>query len=51
MLCDERFSSVEADRKLRDAGIKSWQARKQRLDAMAAQLILQYFLDSQRHAV
>jgi putative Holliday junction resolvase len=47
-LVDERFSSVEAERSLRDAGMKDWQARKQKLDAAAAQLILQQFLDAHR---
>ncbi|GHT80603.1 putative pre-16S rRNA nuclease [Betaproteobacteria bacterium] len=50
MLCDERYSSIEAERQLRDAGIKPWQRRKQQLDALAAQIILQHFLESHRHA-
>ncbi|MCL1824586.1 MAG: Holliday junction resolvase RuvX [Betaproteobacteria bacterium] len=47
---DERLSSVEADYSLRDAGMRNWQARKKKLDAVAAQLILQHFLDTLRHA-
>ena len=49
-LIDERLSSVEADYSLRDAGMRNWQLRKKRLDATAAQLILQHFLDTLRHA-
>jgi putative Holliday junction resolvase len=51
MFCDERFTSREAERRLLDIGIKNWRMRKQLLDAVAAQLILQYFLDSRRHAI
>ncbi|MDR2689885.1 MAG: Holliday junction resolvase RuvX [Azoarcus sp.] len=51
MLWDERLSSVEAERQLRAAGVKNWRKRKQRLDAVAAQCILQHFLDSRRHAI
>jgi putative Holliday junction resolvase len=51
MLCDERLSSMEAERHLRDAGVKNWRTRKQQLDAVAAQLILQHFLDTRRHAI
>lgn len=47
---DERFSSAEADAALREAGAHSWKARKHELDATAAQLILQQFLDSTHHA-
>ncbi|MBL8438439.1 MAG: Holliday junction resolvase RuvX [Zoogloeaceae bacterium] len=43
---DERLSSVEAEARLREAGGRSWQDRKARLDAAAAQVILQSFLDS-----
>ena len=50
MLTDERLSSVEAEQQLREAGVKQWRERKQQLDAVAAQLILQHFLDSIRHA-
>ncbi|MDR1423102.1 MAG: Holliday junction resolvase RuvX [Azoarcus sp.] len=47
---DERLSSVEAERSLRAAGMRRWQTRKDKLDAVAAQFILQHFLDSIRHA-
>lgn len=49
-LADERLSSAEAERQLRDAGVHDWRARKGQLDALAAQLILQHFLDSIHHA-
>lgn len=45
-LVDERLSSSEAESRLSGAGLK-WQARKQRLDAVAAQIILQDYLDVQ----
>ncbi len=44
-LIDERFSSTEAERLLTDAGHTHWQARKPALDAAAAQIILQHYLD------
>ncbi|MBI2847450.1 MAG: Holliday junction resolvase RuvX [Chloroflexi bacterium] len=44
---DERFSTVEAERLLRESGIKAWE-RKSRRDAWAAALILQGYLDSLR---
>ena len=43
---DERLSSVEADARLREAGQSRWQARKAGVDALAAQIILQSFLDA-----
>ncbi len=46
---DERLSSAEAEERLREAGIGRWQARKPVLDAAAAQIILQHFLDAHRH--
>ncbi|MCL2591189.1 MAG: Holliday junction resolvase RuvX [Betaproteobacteria bacterium] len=49
-LADERFSSVEADYSLRGVGVRNWQVRKKKLDAVAAQFILQHFLDTLRHA-
>lgn len=49
-LVNERFSSAEADAELRSAGKKHWQNRKAVLDAVAAQLILQHFLDATHHA-
>lgn len=47
---DERLSSAAAESGLREAGVDRWRARKAVLDAAAAQLILQHFLDSTRHA-
>ena len=49
-LIDERLSSIEADYSLRDTGMRNWQVRKKKLDAAAAQIILQHFLDTLRHA-
>ena len=50
MECDERLSSAAAEAALCDAGQRDWRARKEVLDAVAAQLILQHFLDTYRHA-
>jgi putative Holliday junction resolvase len=44
-LQDERLSSVEAESRLSERE-KDWRVRKQRLDAAAAALILQDYLDS-----
>jgi len=44
-LVDERFSSAEAEHLLADAGKTRWQQRKPDLDAAAAQIILQHYLD------
>jgi putative Holliday junction resolvase len=44
---DERLSSVEAESRLR-AGERDWRKRKPRLDAAAAAVILQDFLDQRR---
>lgn len=44
--CDERLSSAAADVELQNAGQRNWRKRKQSVDAVAAQLILQHFLDS-----
>lgn len=48
-LVDERLTSVEAAQTLREAGVRG---RKQKpvLDQVAAQVILQNFLDEQQHA-
>lgn len=43
-LVDERLSSAEADTMLRELNM-GWRTRKQHLDALAAQRILQSFLD------
>ncbi|MDD5175148.1 MAG: Holliday junction resolvase RuvX [Sterolibacterium sp.] len=45
-LVDERLSSSEAESRLGEAGL-NWQERKQQLDAVAAQIILQDYLDVQ----
>lgn len=42
---DERFSSVEADARLTQKG-HDWRTRKQQVDAVAAQIILQDFFDT-----
>ena len=44
---DERFSSVEAGHRLREAGL-SPSHHKGRLDASAAAVVLQAYLDAQR---
>jgi len=44
-LVDERLSSDEAERRLSAAGL-DWRARKQRLDATAAEIILQDYFDA-----
>ncbi|TVO59398.1 Holliday junction resolvase RuvX [Denitromonas halophila] len=49
-LIDERFSSAEAERQLADAGQRRWADRKPMLDAVAAQIILQHYLDQTAHA-
>ncbi|MFA6311321.1 MAG: Holliday junction resolvase RuvX [Sterolibacterium sp.] len=48
-LVDERLSSAEAERRLADAGL-DWRARKQQVDAAAAQIILQDYFDAQNTA-
>lgn len=45
--CDERLSSAEADTYLREAELTR-KKRKQRRDQVAAQVILQSFLDARR---
>ena len=47
MLHDERFSTAEAERSLRDAGVTGTR-RRSVVDAVAAQVILQSWLDGQR---
>jgi putative Holliday junction resolvase len=46
---DERLSSVAAEAGLASAGRKHWRERKAVLDAEAARIILQTFLDTRRH--
>jgi putative Holliday junction resolvase len=41
---DERLSSVEAEVSLRETGL-DWRQRRQRIDAVAAQTILQHYFD------
>jgi putative Holliday junction resolvase len=50
VLQDERLSSVEADARLA-VGERSWRARKARLDAASAAVILQDYLDARAGAV
>jgi putative pre-16S rRNA nuclease len=47
---DERLTSAEADERLREAGQRRWLDRKASVDALAAQIILQSFLDAHCHA-
>ena len=44
-LVDERYSSAEAEARLTERGLP-WQARKGEVDALAAQIILQDYLDA-----
>lgn len=46
---DERLSSHAADTALKAAGTHRWQDRKAQLDAQAACLILQTYLDRRHH--
>ena len=41
---DERFTSIEAEEYLKEAGLK-WEKRKELLDKVSAQIILQNYLD------
>jgi putative holliday junction resolvase len=50
ILQDERLTSVEADSRL-TVGHGDWRVRKERLDAAAAAVILQDYLDSRPSAV
>jgi putative Holliday junction resolvase len=47
---DERLTSAAAEAALADAGERRWGERKRQLDAVAAQIILQDFLDERCHA-
>lgn len=47
--CDERLSSAAADESLKAAGQTHWRTRRNTLDAVAAQLILQHYLDDLTH--
>ena len=48
-MVDESYTSVQANRALHEAGVRSWLERKSTLDAHAAQIIVQTALD-QAHA-
>lgn len=48
-MLDERLSTVEAERNLREAGSRG-RKRKQKVDSAAAAVVLQSYLDSQRKA-
>ena len=51
VLQDERLSSHAADERLAERGERDWRARKKKLDAAAAAVILQDYLDTRtRHA-
>lgn len=50
MESDERLSSAAAESVLDETGLHPSRARKGVLDAVAAQIILQQFLDQHRHA-
>lgn len=43
--CDERLSSATAESELRSLGQRDWRKRKPLLDAAAARIILQHYLD------
>lgn len=45
---DERFTTAEAKRLLKEAGLNHFQ-RKKRIDRLAAHLILEHFLESRRN--
>ena len=45
VLQDERLSSHEADQRLAAGGARDWRARKKKIDAMAAAIVLQDYLD------
>lgn len=47
-LCDERFTTSQADRAMRDASV-SRKRRSEAVDAMAAALILQGYLDGRAY--
>lgn len=44
-LADERLTSVAADAQLREAGL-DWKKRKDKIDALAAQIMLQGYFDA-----
>jgi putative Holliday junction resolvase len=48
ILVDERLSTVEADRRMREASVRR-EARRSRVDAVAAALILERYLSERRN--
>ena len=48
---DERLTTVEADEIMDEAGIRDWKKRKEYVDMIAAQIILQDYLDSHNNKV
>lgn len=49
LLWDERFSTVSAERLMKEAGLRG-EEKRERIDAMAAAVILQDYLDSRQFA-
>lgn len=49
-LVDERLSSAEAEARLAEAGLP-WEARKQQVDAVAAEIILQDYFNVQHPSI
>lgn len=49
LLWDERFSTVSAERLMREAGLRG-KKKRERIDAVAAAVILQDYLDSRQFA-
>lgn len=49
LLWDERFSTVSAERLMREAGLRG-KRKRERIDAVAAAVILQDYLDSRQFA-
>ncbi len=47
---DERLSSAAAETELKAGGLRDWRKRRNHLDAAAAGIILQQFLDTLEHA-
>jgi putative Holliday junction resolvase len=46
---DESFSTVDASSALESQGKRRWQRQREHIDAAAAAIILQQYLDQQRH--
>lgn len=45
-LCDERLTTVEADEIMEENGVRGWKDRKQKVDQIAAAVILQDYMNS-----